>query len=121
MVSASVVQAIEGQNWAYGLRSTGRGSGNAHPTTDGLDEAHRGLADLRLRLDVRQVHGREADRGRANAHRGCADMPLSEVAAIDNLAVLDLDERAQLVRLPEAVRGPQLLEIGDLIRRRISS
>ena len=46
-------------------------------------------------------------------------MALAEVAGVHDAAVLDLDEGAQLVRLAELVARSQLLEIVEVIRRRV--
>ena len=41
------------------------------------------------------------------------------MAGVDDSAVLDLDERAQLVRFAEAVARPELLEIIETIGGRL--
>ena len=88
----------------------------AHPAADGLDEARRRLADLRLVLDVGKVDGREAHRRRPDAHGRRADMALAEVAGVHDPAVLDLDERPQLVGLAEPVGRAEVLEVLELVR-----
>ena len=91
----------------------------AHPAADGLHEAGRRAVDLRLGPDVGQLYRGEAERGRPDLHGRRADVALAEMAGVDDSAVLDLDERAQLVRFAEAVARPELLEIIEMIGRRL--
>src|SRR5512134_3618830 len=46
----------------------------AHPTADRLDESHRVRSDLRLVLDVGEVHAGEADRRRPDTDGRGADV-----------------------------------------------
>ena len=67
------------------------------------------------------MDGGEPDRRRSEAHGRGADRAAAEVAAVDDPAVLDLDERPQLVGLAEAVGPAQLLEVArsDLVGWRL--
>ena len=58
----------------------------------------------------------KAQRGRPDLDGRRADVALAEMAGVDDPAVLDLDERAQLVRLAEAVARAELLEIIEIGR-----
>ena len=59
------------------------------------------------------------DRRGADANRRGPDVALAEVTVGLDPAVLDLDVGAQLVRLPEAIGATELLEIHELVRRRV--
>ena len=52
-------------------------------------------------------------------HGRRADVALAQMPRVHDPAVLDLDERAQLVRLAEAVARSELLEIDETIGRRL--
>jgi hypothetical protein len=68
-------------------------------------------------LDVRQVDRRESHGRRADADRRGADVTLPEVAGVHDPAVVDLDERPQLVRLAEPIGRPELLEVLERVGR----
>ena len=118
IVRARVVHAIDGQNWTNGLCGTGRGVGRPirPPTvcTKRADEPSTSGSGL----DVGQLDRGEAQRGRPDLHGRRADVALAEMPGVHDPAVLDLDERAQLVRLAEAVARSELLEIDEAIGRR---
>ena len=91
----------------------------AHPAADRLHEASRRAVDFRLRPDIGQLDRGEAECGRPDLHGCRADVALAKMSGIHDPAVLDLDERAQLVRLAEAVARSELLEIDEAIGRRL--
>ena len=78
----------------------------AHPPAHGLDEPDGGTGDFWLRSDVGKLDRRKSDGSRSDADGGGADVAPAKVAVIDDLAVIDLDETAKLVRLPEAIALP---------------
>jgi hypothetical protein len=63
------------------------------------------------------MHGREPDGGRADTDGRSADVALPQVPGVDDPAVLDLDERPQLVGLAEAIRRPEVLEVLEDVGR----
>ena len=89
----------------------------AHPSAHRLDETDGRGTDLRVGPDIRQVHGRKPDGGRADADRRRADVPLPQVAVPDDPSILDLDERPKLVGLAEPIGLPKLLEILEVVGR----
>ena len=91
----------------------------AHPATDRLHEAGRRAVDLRLGPDVGQLDRGEAKRGWPDFHGRRADVALAQMPDVQDPAVLDLDERTQLVRLAEAVARSELLEIDEAIGWRL--
>ena len=80
----------------------------AHAPADRLDEAGRRWAHLGFGLDIRQLDRGKAHGGRSDLDRRRADVALTEMAGVHDAPVLDVDERAQLVRLAEAVARPEL-------------
>ena len=80
--------------------------GHAHVAAGGLDEAHPAVADLRLLLDDRVLHGREAELLGAEPDAGDADDPAAAVALTHDPLAVHLDERLELVRLAERVSFP---------------
>ena len=91
----------------------------AHPAADRLDETNGRGADLRLVLDVRQMDGWEPQGRRADPDGRRSDVALPEMTGPHDPAVLDLDERPQLVRFAKAVARPEQLEILQPIWRRL--
>ncbi len=62
------------------------------------------------------MNGGEPDGSRADADGRGPDVALAEMAGADDAAVLDLDERPQLVRFAEPIRRPELLEVLEDVR-----
>ncbi len=91
----------------------------AHPAADRLDEADGRVADLGLGLDVGQLDRGEAHGGRPDPDGRRADVSLAEMTGAHDPPVLDLDERAQLVRLAEPVARPEILEAVQPVGRRV--
>ena len=90
-----------------------------HPTSDGLDEPDRRWSDLRVLLDIRHVHGRKADRSGPDPHGCRANVSAAEIAVADDPAILDIDERPELVGFAETVGLAQVLEVDEPIRWRL--
>jgi hypothetical protein len=65
------------------------------------------------------VDGRETNGGGAHADGRGADVAAPKVPGVHDPTVLDLDERPELVRLAEPIRRPELLEVGQGVRRRL--
>src|SRR5207247_8638231 len=65
------------------------------------------------------MDGSEADRGRAEPHGRRPDVSAAEIPLVDDPAVLDVDERPQLVGFPEAIGLAERLEVVDLCRWRL--
>ena len=66
-----------------------------------------------------QLDGREPHRGGPDLDRRRADVALAEMPGVHDPAVVDLDERPQLVGLAEPVARPERLEIVEPVRRRL--
>src|SRR6185436_3276883 len=102
------------------VRPAGDGPGRrqADPAPDGLREPDPPVADFRLGLDHRELHGRERHLLRPEL-RPLADPAPARLTVVDDLAPLDRDPGAKLVRLAERVLPPELVDVRDDLRRRL--
>ena len=82
IVRASVVHAIDGQNWTNGLCGTGRGVGRPiRPPMVWTKRTDEGPTSG-CGLDIRQLHRRKAQGGRPDPDRRRADVALAQVAGV---------------------------------------
>jgi hypothetical protein len=84
----------------------------------GLGEADPTVSDLGLGLDHGELDRRERDLVSLEL-RACAQHVTTGLPIVDDLVALDLDPRVQLVGLAKGVAPPQLVEVGDEVRRRL--
>src|SRR4026207_1839529 len=93
--------------------------GRAALAAGGLAEPDPAVADFRLGLQERILHGGEGDLAPSELDPGDADPALPELAVVDDLAVVDLDPGLELVRLAEHVVLLQRLKVVDAVGRRV--
>jgi hypothetical protein len=84
-----------------------------------LLELDPAVADLGLRLKQRVLDGCKSELALPELDPGNPDVAAAGIAVERRLAVLELDPRAQFVRLAEGVRLAKRLEILQLVGRRV--
>lgn len=65
------------------------------------------------------MHGREPDGRRTDSDGRGADVALPEMPVPDDPSVVNFDERPELVRLAKPIRPAKLLEVLQLVGRRL--
>ena len=91
---------------------------DAGPRAARLRERHRGLRHARLRAQRREDERRKRHLGAAEVQRGRSDEAVSDQIVTDDLAVLDVDERAQVVAEAAAALANQRRDVAQRVGRR---